>query len=343
MLRVFPGPAFVVDENGAIMVVNHQAEGFFELLSHRTEEYEGFANNADGKIIVCLDKLAVLFSDGYAEWAFLGLLNEKYKVSGQKIKVGNKSLACFRVIVYSISDNNEGIKNIDEVTNVFLANLSHEIRTPLNGIIGFAELMAKKNIAPEKQKEYANIIYNNGTYLLKLVSDLLDLSRLESGKLQLYKTQFSVNRLLYDLQLFFLLDMKNRNKGDVMFRVITGLPDGPDLILADEMRLKQIIINLVSNAIKFTNKGEICLKYKIVSGSMLEFSVSDTGRGMTENEQSMIFDRFRQANDSIAKEFGGTGLGLAISKEFVEMHGGTIWIESELDKGSSFYFTIPIR
>jgi signal transduction histidine kinase len=177
---------------------------------------------------------------------------------------------------------------------------------------------------------------------LKLVSDLLDLSRLEAGKITLYKTQFSINRLLYDLQLFFLLDMKNRGKDHIAFRIIPGLPDGSDMINADEMRIKQIIINLVSNAIKFTSKGEIALKYRMISPELLEFTVKDTGRGMDALELTLVFDRFKQANDSIAKEFGGTGLGLAISKEFIEMHGGKIRVESEIEKGTSFIFTLPI-
>jgi signal transduction histidine kinase len=235
------------------------------------------------------------------------------------------------------------IKKNDNTLNVFLGNVSHEIRTPLNGIIGFAEIISKKTLSPEKIKDYSNIIYNNGSYLLKLITDMLDLSRIEAGKLKLFKTQFSINRLIYDIQLFFLLDMKNRNKSHILFKTSIGLPDGSDNITADELRVKQIIINLIANSIKFTEVGSISLGYQIVSENDLEFYVKDTGMGMNEEAIENIFKRYTQANDTIANEFGGTGLGLSISKEFVEMHGGKIWVESELKKGTTFYFTLPIK
>ena len=337
-----PQPCLIANLQGDIVFTNAKAEKLLLFLKENIEDHEGFSADANNNVVLDLSKIQSALQEEIF-WENKGLNRLNYRISAQKFQ-SNSQLYCW--ITFFIKEQvqtNIVERRIDNVTNTFLANISHEIRTPLNGIIGFAELLVKKNISPDKQKEFANIIYSNGTHLLKLVSDLLDLSRLEAGKIQLYKTQFSLNRIIYDLQLFFLLDMKNRNKGHIAFRVIPGLPDGPDSILADEMRLKQIIINLVSNAIKFTTKGEICLKYKLISQNLLEFCISDTGRGMDEHELKLVFNRFQQANDSIAKEFGGTGLGLAISKEFVEMHGGAIRIESMPNVGTSFYFTIPLK
>lgn len=269
--------------------------------------------------------------------------NISFKVKVDEIHGKGLSFYCIQLSQHVVAIDIDKAKSFDKVSNKFLSNISHEIRTPLNGIIGFAELLLKKNIVPEKQKEFAGIIYKNGTYLLKLITDMLDLSRIEAGKLKLYKVQFSVNRLLYDLQLFFLLDMKNRDKGHIMFKILPGLPDGMDMVLADELRIKQVIINLVANAIKFTSKGEIVLGYKLVSPELLEFFVRDTGVGMDEEGVKNIFGRFQQATDTITQEYGGSGLGLSISKEFVELHGGKIWVESVRGEGSVFHFTLPLR
>lgn len=328
---------------GEIICSNLLSAELISFMQLNIEDFEGFSTDFNNKILLNLEKLHAILLKNTLEWTSGKYNKIHYKIHASKIKVSGENFAWVNFMPLSNIEESRNDKRIDDVTNIFLANISHEIRTPLNGIIGFSELMVKKNINPDKQKEYANIIYNNGSYLLKLVSDLLDLSRIESGKISLYKTQFSLNRLLYDLQLFFLLDMKNRDKENIAFRIIPGLPDGSDMIFADEIRIKQIIINLVSNAIKFTSKGEISLKYIIASNEFLEFTVCDTGRGMDENEVKLVFDRFKQANDSIAKEFGGTGLGLAISKEFIEMHGGKIKVESELEKGTTFTFTLPIK
>jgi signal transduction histidine kinase len=267
------------------------------------------------------------------------IVNCVYEISPEKYKAEE---SVFYILFFKeVEKKNE--KKFDNTTNTFLANVSHEIRTPLNGIIGFAELLMKKSLTPEKTKDYSKIIYNNGGYLLKLITDMLDMSRIEAGKLKLFKTQFSINRLIYEIHLFFLLDMKNRNKEHILFKTSIGLPDGNDIIIADELRIKQVIINLVANSIKFTESGSITIGYKLKSESELEFFVKDTGMGMNDEAVKNLFHRFSQANDTISYEFGGSGLGLAISKEFIDMHGGNISVMSELNKGTTFIFTLPIN
>lgn len=172
---------------------------------------------------------------------------------------------------------------------------------------------------------------------------MLDLSKIENGKIELKKSQFSINRLLYELQLFFLMDMKNNGKNNISLTVSPGMADGTDMIYADELRIKQVIINLLSNSLKFTAGGEISFGYKLISGNMVEFYIRDTGIGMDETAIKFVFDRFKQANNTINTKYGGSGLGLLISKEYVEMHGGRIWVESTPGQGTVFYFSLPIR
>ncbi|HEY9124467.1 MAG TPA: HAMP domain-containing sensor histidine kinase, partial [Bacteroidales bacterium] len=275
--------------------------------------------------------------------ATVNIENVRYETALFTCENGENETSGYILIVRAQKENRNGEDHyFDDVSNLFLSNIAHEIRTPLNGIIGFAELLSKKDFPVGKIREYAQIIHSNGNYLFKLITDLLDLSRIEAGKLTLFKSQFSLNRLLYDLQLFFMLDMKNRNKSHISFKLSLELPDGSDFITADELRIKQVLINLIGNAIKFTEQGTITVGYKLATKDMLEFFVQDSGIGMPSSMTEKIFGRFVQANDKIAFTHGGTGLGLAIAKEFVELHGGKIWVESKEGCGATFYFTLPL-
>jgi K+-sensing histidine kinase KdpD len=327
----FTHPSLFYDDKGVLVYCNELAKEIQDKLKSTT--VFGIDFNEVGQILN-LDDLKKLKNKTSTGNTF----PTEYTLEVEYYKLNKTTITALHFSICSTSLK----KNFDNTTNAFLANLSHEIRTPLNGIIGFAELVMKKTLPPEKVKDYANIIYTNGSYLLKLITDMLDLSRIEAGKLTLYKTQFSLNRLIYDIQLFFLLDMKNRNKQHIMFKSAIGLPDGSDMIFADELRIKQVIINLIGNSIKFTEEGSITIGYKVIANNVLEFFVKDTGIGMSKEAANNIFNRFVQANDSIAIEYGGTGLGLSISKEFVEMHGGKIWVESEPKVGTTFLFTLPI-
>lgn len=323
-------PSVFFNGKGELICFNKLAENYYTYLNNNNLLnilFDKERNIANPEIIeVLINKKEFSFNQKYL------LTIEHYIIQG----------LMYYLFIFKQNDATKE-KNFDSTTNTFLANVSHEIRTPLNGIIGFAELLSKKNLTPEKVKDFSRIIYTNGNYLLKLITDMLDLSRLEAGKLKLNKSQFSINRLIYDIQLFFLLDMKNRNKAHVQFKTSVGLADESDIITADELRIKQVIINLLGNSIKFTDSGSITVGYKLISENELEFFVKDTGMGMNEEAIQNIFKRFNQASDTIANEFGGTGLGLSISKEFVEMHGGKIWVTSEIKKGTSFFFTLPIN
>ncbi len=236
----------------------------------------------------------------------------------------------------------------DRLKTAFLANMSHEIRTPLNAIMGFSGLLTS-DLKEEVLNNYINIINNSGAQLLGIINDIIDIAKIEAGQIKIENSECNLNSILKELitskkQKF--LEEKIENKE---IKLSLDNDDENFTILTDSIRFKQIIINLVNNAIKFTEKGEIKFGYympgntnnKKVHENELLFFVKDTGIGINKDQQEIIFERFRQVENSLTKRYGGTGLGLAISKSLVDKLGGRIWVESEPEKGSVFYFTLP--
>lgn len=220
----------------------------------------------------------------------------------------------------------------------FLANMSHEIRSPLNGIIGFSELLADKNLTDGERERYLNIIHNNGNALITLLSDLIDISKLESGKLVLTNRKFIPELLLEELKYQFEGSASGKS-GEVKINFTNLDSLRNQEIESDPNRLRQILVNLISNAIKFTSKGHIEIGADFTGEEML-FWVKDTGIGIPCENHQHIFERFRQVNSPDSAPVLGFGLGLAISKALVEILGGRLWVESSPDKGSLFTFTI---
>ena len=225
----------------------------------------------------------------------------------------------------------------------FLANMSHEIRTPMNGILGFTDLLKNPDLSMEKRINYVDIISKSSNHLLNMINDIIDISKIDAGHINIFNEECKLNFCLLDIYKFFDQMVKEKSAGRVELYMNYGVSVGEDLIITDETRLRQIITNLIGNAAKFTEKGKITVNSSITKDNYILISVEDTGIGMSENEMSIIFERFRQADDSTTKKYGGTGLGLAISKAYVDMLGGEIWVESKKGKGSTFYFTIPYK
>lgn len=228
----------------------------------------------------------------------------------------------------------------DKLKSAFLANMSHEIRTPMNGIIGFANLLSEAE-DKEEHEEFVKVIIENGEHLLSLINEIIDISKIEAGMLELSKREFSLNQLMDELYTFFKSNTNVIAKNlDISCK--KGLPDEKSIIIFDRTRLKQVLMNLVNNACKFTKKGSVELGYYLNAGQLV-FFVKDTGPGLNVEQQKYIFERFLQVTLDHKPEQEGTGLGLTISKAFVNLFGGDIWIESEPGAGSIFYFNLPLE
>ena len=236
----------------------------------------------------------------------------------------------------------EQAEEADKLKSAFLANMSHEIRTPMNAIIGFSQLLALPNLSAEKKKQYIEIISSKGNSLVKLINDIIDASKVESGQLTVVFAPFNINSLLRNMQRFYKKERIFQRREAVEIKLI--LPDGTDFLelVTDEGRLEQVLTNIIGNALKYTERGSIEFGYN-VDNHLVTFFVKDTGVGIDPQMQTMIFERFRQAEDISGKKYGGTGLGLSISKGIVNLLGGSIWVESELNSGTIFYFTLPYK
>ena len=230
----------------------------------------------------------------------------------------------------------------DRLKSAFLANMSHEIRTPMNAIMGFSGLLTNYNTSAEKQKQYAQIIKRRSGDLLKIIDDILDISKIEANQVVIHNTDGNLSKVLDEVLDYSLNKVELDNKSNLKISLSNQL-QGIGNIKADFDRLKQVLFNLVENAIKFTNKGSIeigCTKSK---NSTIMLYVKDTGSGIPKEKHEVIFERFNQSHERDSYELGGTGLGLAISKGLVELMGGKIWVESEVGMGSIFKFTIPLQ
>lgn len=225
----------------------------------------------------------------------------------------------------------------DRLKTSFLSNMSHEIRTPMNGILGFAGLLKETEFSDEEHNEYIGIIEKSGQRMLNIINDIVNISQIESGQAKVEISEIDVNKELSKLYSTYKEDAENKGiellyKGD-LFR--------KEIIQTDAEKLLSVISNLLSNAIKFTHEGSISFGFDKVNDS-LQFYVKDTGEGITPMQRDLIFERFRQGNESLARKYEGAGLGLSISKAYIQLLGGEIWVDSEVGKGSKFYFTVPL-
>jgi signal transduction histidine kinase/CheY-like chemotaxis protein len=301
------------------------------------EFYSTTANNA---LLNCTTTILVLSESSK---------NKNIKIKKHNIQSNSLDNTTFTALTHFIEQISSELKDditkanaSEQAKSTFLANMSHEIRTPLNGILGFTDVLIRKELDKET-KHYIDIIHQSGQTLLNIVNDILDFSKLENSELQLHITEANLFSQMEDTVATFASVSKNKHLDYHVF-IDSNIPK---TLKCDIQRLQQVLYNLISNAIKFTPKGgkvqiNIILKKIVDSRAFISFSVKDSGIGIEEEKQESVFQAFSQADNSISREFGGTGLGLSISSQYIQMMGSTIELNSTKEEGSEFYFTLEL-
>ncbi len=232
----------------------------------------------------------------------------------------------------------EKAEESDRLKSSFLANMSHEIRTPMNGILGFAELLKTPNLSYTERHEYLKIIEQSGARMLNIINNLIDISRIEANQVEVHEELIDVDELIGELYNLFV---NNVQKESIKLKINKRDSDKKTYIRTDKTKLSQVLTNLISNAIKFTNDGHIKIGYSKENNTLI-FYVEDTGIGVAKENREAIFQRFIQVHTHKNRGDNGTGLGLPISKAFIEILGGKMWVESTVNRGSTFIFTLPL-
>ena len=279
-------------------------------------------------------------SNGVNRWLLttkIPLISKDGKVTGL-VGIGHDITERKMIAEELIEAKNKAEEN-DRLKTAFLHNISHEVRTPMNAIVGFSDLIIDPDLTPEIRNEFIQTIVQSSNQLLSIITQIVNMATIEAGQEKIYEKEMSLNSIFRMVFEQFRSETGSKN---ILMNYNTVLPDNDDKIKTDETKLIQIISNLISNSIKFTKQGSINFGYTI-KDRYLEFYVKDTGIGIPEEMHKAIFERFRQVETSLAREFEGAGLGLSISKAYAELLGGNIWLTSKPNKGSEFYFNIPYK
>lgn len=264
------------------------------------------------------------------------LFFEEFKQAGL---AANQMVQSRKEIEEKLIEEQKKATESDRLKSAFLANMSHEIRTPMNAIIGFSELLEDDSQDQHDKTIFVKLIQKNGEILLNLINDIIDISKIEANLLVIRKRNLHLGKFLKEIEFHYNEIIAGRNDKNIQFRIISNL-EQDSAICTDEIRLRQVLDNLIGNAMKFTHSGSVTLTINVRHNSVL-FEVIDTGIGIPKEEQTAIFERFMQAEQNHNVNYGGTGLGLAISKNLIDLLGGKLQVESEVGKGSNFYFELP--
>ncbi|HEY4789406.1 MAG TPA: response regulator [Bacteroidales bacterium] len=323
----------IVDQEGMIQFVNEAGEKVFlrqkdELVGHQFGVLLGFDKRTE---------IDIVRSDGEVGVGEITTVDTEWDGKPAKLVIIN-DITKHKKLQESLEIAMQKAQESDRLKTAFLANMSHEIRTPLNGILGFSQLL-DNNIDAERKHFYVSSIISCGNYLLDIISDIIDISQIESGQMVINESEFNLIELINEVYEMYRINAKVLAKN---LELGLEYPHAESIMVhSDPSRLKQILINLLNNAVKFTDKGKVSYGFEI-KDARIQFFVRDTGPGIAKSDFEIIFERFRQLEAPKNKLNEGNGLGLSICMALVHLLGGEIWLESELNVGTTFYFTIPV-
>ena len=347
---------FLTSADGKTLSVNQAACDMFGYSSLELIELgrSGVEDKSDPRLSILMNERAINGKvKGEATFVHKEGTHFPAEISSSLFK-NSEGLERASLIIHDISDRKraeeelilakEKAEKSDHLKSAFLANMSHEIRTPMNGILGFTELLKEPRLSGEEKMEYINVIEESGARMLNLINDIISISKVESGQMEVYNSVVNINELIENICAFFGPETQHKN---LKLSFSSLLPVQEAIIKTDKEKVGAILTNLVKNAIKFTGAGSIAVGYER-KGSFLEFFVKDSGIGVLPEQIEIIFERFRQGSESLVRNYEGAGLGLSISKAYTEILGGEIRVESNVDEfgeknGSIFYFTIPYK
>ncbi|MCB2195987.1 MAG: response regulator [Bacteroidetes bacterium] len=320
-------------------------------LNKKTSYYENKfrLKHKDGHYIWILDRGKAIFNKDGVAIRVVGThtdITEKQRIEDELHQYQAHLEEKVRERTKELQLAKEKAEESDKLKSAFLANMSHEIRTPMNAIVGFADLLSDHDLNDEQRQELIELINKNTNTLVYLIDDIIDIAKIEAGQLKLNKTETNINQILNDVFQSFIETNNLRDQGAVRLKLQKGITNDNFTIHTDPVRFQQILINLIGNAIKYTEKGSIECGYQVKAEqekSYLEFYVKDTGVGIPKDKHQHIFERFSKVEDNKTKLYRGTGLGLTITKNLVEMLGGKIWLHSKENVGSTFHFTLPVE
>jgi two-component system CheB/CheR fusion protein len=324
-----PGELVITEEIFLSLIHPEDKEDFLSALQLTLEKKVPF--DVEARIINANGKMMYMHAAG-------GIITER-RTNSSSFEGQFRDITIRKKAELELIKAKEKAEESDRLKSAFLANMSHEIRTPMNGIIGFSQLLKEESLTPEKRNEFINIIVNNGKTLLNLIDDIIDLAKIESGHMTIETVPCRINSIMSELYQQFLEILQIKEKEHLEFQYF--VPDEPVDVVADPNRLRQILSNLLDNAIKFTEKGFIRFGFEINEDKYLTFYVKDSGIGIPEEKQLSVFERFRQINETYNRLYGGTGLGLAISRNLAHLMGGELWLESKEKTGTNFYLSLP--
>jgi signal transduction histidine kinase/CheY-like chemotaxis protein len=343
-------PVLLIDSFHKIVNFNSAAALFFPFLNDKENHQKRSLRFDNDQLNLTIDEFRASESDHYSFETSVHLNNKLLFVQVGLARIPNSdnilasfvNLTNWKEAEQNLETSRQKAENSDSLKTAFLANMSHEIRTPLNAIVGFAELLIMANPAKEDRIEYLNLIKKSSNDLLNIIEDIIDIAKIESKQLKICPKNISLFELYSDLESIYSEQISRQGKGNIKIELRIPEEEKKLVLRTDPKRLKQVLSNLIGNAIKFTDNGTIEIGYKIAENKLVYFFVKDTGIGIPANMQKKVFDRFVQVEDTCHKNANGTGLGLAISRNIVNLLGGNIWVSSKENKGSNFYFYLPI-